>query len=62
MAESQDSFDDEIKKSGWILKRSKYRKKWKRTWLVLESSNLSYGKTEQVNFIKLSISSILILG
>ena len=48
MSDNQENFDNEVKKAGWILKRSKYRKKWKQTWLVLESSTLTYGKTEQV--------------
>ena len=46
--QDQDGFD-EVKKAGWILKKSKYRKKWKRTWLILESSNLAYGKSEEVS-------------
>ena len=48
MSESQNNLEDEAKKAGWIMKKSKYRNKWKRTWLVLEASNLSYGKSEQV--------------
>ena len=50
MSYNENSFESELKKSGWVMKKSQYRQNWKKTWLVLETSHLSYSKSKQVIF------------
>ena len=54
MSENRDSFESNVTKSGWLLMRSKYSKTWKKRWLVLESSHLSYSKTQEVRCLGLN--------
>lgn len=37
--------------SGWLMKRCRLTKKWKKTWFTLHSSQLSYGKSEAVSLV-----------
>jgi len=48
---SLETNDINITKSGWLSKQCKYRKKWRKVWFVLHSSQLMYGDTEQVSYI-----------
>lgn len=45
-AASSEETEAQIAMSGWLMKRCRLTKKWKRTWFTLHSSHLSYGKSE----------------
>nr|XP_039248739.1 PH domain-containing protein DDB_G0274775-like [Styela clava] len=50
----------EIALSGWLMKRCRLTKKWKRTWFTLRSSNLCYGKSENGPFKNIPLQSTVI--
>ncbi|KAJ8030513.1 hypothetical protein HOLleu_26959 [Holothuria leucospilota] len=43
-----DTDDFDLRKSGWLMKRSVYSKKWKKKWFSLNGTELVYGEDAEV--------------